>query len=389
MSMKKLILSLLFACSLWSIDPACEVSAYWDGNSFHRADFSSVLPRKHMIEGPTIYFAAGHITCYGHALLDGVIPLYSILKKHDLLKTPINLIIPVDSYIEQNQTFRNILQLLEDIFKIKQIILLNKDIKITWIYVDKLIVDEHVPFSETNPNCFAFYRAYPESFEYIYTLKKLGFRDNVIFQDTHTNDNLVKEFVSFVTAAYNIHLPMIKNRVLIVHRAHSKKILNSDDLINTLKNNGYNPVSLDFEKMSVREQIIETIQSEYFIGTYGSNLVNAMFLKPEANVVILWHKYAKYFWSRRYCVIHSAFLSVGVKLIECDHEYDARHNYPEKVQASEYFYRKNHMNILRPEKIDMETIINYPLAAMSEITTVDLYVEPQRVLNLMQEARNN
>jgi hypothetical protein len=43
------------------------------------------------------------------------------------------------------------------------------------------------------------------------------------------------------------------------------------------------------------------------------------------------------------------------------------------------------MNILRPEKIDMDAIIAYPYDGMYELLNVDLYIEPQNVINLLKQ----
>jgi hypothetical protein len=181
---------------------------------------------------------------------------------------------------------------------------------------------------------------------------------------------------------------MIKNRVLIAFRPYSRKIVNLQELTHALKKSGYEVVVTDFEKIPIRQQIIETMKSEYLIGTYGSNLVNAIFLTPQASVVVLWHKYAKYFWSRRYCVIHSAFLSMGVKLIEYDQpNYDKRNSYTEGIHVPAYFYRAGNRNILRREKINLDAMIHYPLPAMYEITSVDLYIEPHEVIQLLQNSK--
>lgn len=376
----------LFQTSLWSINEPKGVPAYYDGNHFYECHPGDVLSTIKTIENKSVYFKPGHITCYGHALLDGVIPLYSILKQYNLLDKPINLIIDEDANTVSNGTFKNILQLICDIFDVKTVININEQ-KQSPIFFRNLIAPEYVPRLGSQHKTLAFYHAFPESFKYIYALKELGMRDNIVFQDRDISDNIVKEFVSFITKKYQIDLPLIKNRILLVLRPSSRCIINFNELATALMQKGYDVAIVDFEHLSIEQQIIETIQSEYFIGTYGSHLVNAIFLNSNANVMILWHKYAKYFWSRRYCVINSAFLSTGVKLIEYDKpDYDPRDVYGFGIAVPDYFYRSNNMNILRPEKINMADIIKYPLPAMYEITNVNLYIDPQMVLKLIKDA---
>ncbi|MGC1878449.1 MAG: glycosyltransferase family 61 protein [Rhabdochlamydiaceae bacterium] len=389
--MKKLlaliILPILFQGSLWS--EFKEVPAYWDGKNFHQLNAQQIALSHPTLQESTLYFAVGvgGITCYGHGLLDGVLPLYVMLKEHDLLNTRLNLLIRAPISTQTNATFCNILQLLKDVFHFNQIIVINSGT--APLFIEKLIVHDSVPFSGIQPSSFSFYKTYPESYEYIKALQKLGFQENVVFQDTETQDNIVKDFVNFVLKAYNIDLPLVKNRVLLAFRPYSRQILNLDELSSALKNQGYQVAVVDFEKLSIKQQIIETIQSEYLMGTYGSNLVNAIFLKPEANVVVLWHKYAKYFWPRRYCIIHSAFLSTGVRLIEYDKfEYDERDVYQESIHVPEYFYReRKKMNRLRVSKLNMDDILKYPLPGMYEILNVDLYIDPNEIIYLLNHVK--
>ncbi len=398
--MRKMLICLLILLqnSLCGAKQAEEISAYWDGTYFYPCDKGQIPRNSHAIEGKTFFFKAGHVACYGHALLDGVLPLYALLKEYDLLQTPINLFIPADAYEQTTASFRNITQLVKDLFQNANIVVLNpaahqkknnRGQLRNPVFFRNLLLHQHVPLAGTSTPGFAFYRACPESFQYIYRLKEFGLAENVIYKDTDNKNNIVKEFVNYVKAAYSLDLPMKKNRVLITNRPYSRKILNSNQLITSLRNNGFEVVFIDFEQLSIKQQIIETMQSEYMIGTYGSNLVNAMFLDSNANVVVLWHKYAKYFWSRRYCVIHSAFLSEGVTLIEFDKpDYDFRDNYPESIHVPEYFVRMGNMNVLRPEKIDMDSIIQYPLDAMYEITNVDMYIEPEDLIHLIKKSKD-
>lgn len=365
----------------------------WGGESFETAPASwsrtTLLPgciyveHAEVVEEPTIYFDPYGFACYGHALLDGILPLYAMLKKFDLLDAPINLAIKLTAYEISTQAIRNMVQILEDVFHFKRIIFLNSDDPHQKVYFEKLIaVDYQNDYS-------TFYRHVPQSAVYLQQLQAFGLQDNIVFQDTNTGENLVKEFVEYIMAAYKIKVPMVKNRILIAERVHCRKIINMSKLVKQLRAHGYDVVVSNFEKISIKEQILQTAQAEYLIGTYGSNLVNGIFLRPEANVVVLWHKYAKYFWSRRYCIIHSAFLSKGVKLIEFDkNDYDTRDVYTENIHDPDYFYRKDSRNYLRPEKCNLDAMIKYPLPAMYELTNVDLYIDPTQLIELLEQAKH-
>ncbi len=359
------------------------VSSCWDGQRFLEVSDAKKIKRKSReISDLAIYFSANHVTCYGHALLDGVFPLYCLLKEYHLLDQPIVLLINADKYTQKNKTFINIINLIKDVFKKMEVRVLEKG-----DLVKNLVVDEYVPFANNSFRYLSFYHSFPESFKYITSLKNVGFCDNYVFRDSNNDANIFREFVDVIKSVYKIDLPLKENRILIANRPFSRRIVNLDDLVSKMREHGYDVVVSDFEQLSVRDQIIETVKSKYLLGTYGSNLVNAVFLQPEASVVVLWHKYAKYFWSRRYCIIHSSFLSVGVKLIEYDKpQYDSRDIYMENVHVPDYFYRLNNMNVLREEKINMDAIVNYPIPAMYEITNVDLYIDPVDLIKCLDRS---
>lgn len=374
-----------------------EIEAIWDGKDFYATSSSNPSPFgrwnlgrrfQKTIEGPALYFAVPHISCYGHALLDGVFPLFAILKKHNLLHAPITLILVSDVPLS-HPCLQNILQLIRDLFFFRELIVIKKGRTLWRKYLFKrLLATKHTPFAgQKEPiSFFSLYHTTPEAFKYIGELKKWGIQDNLIFCDSNPGENLVKEFVDYVLNGYKIAIPLIKKRVLIAIRTHTRLINNLDEITAHLRNNGYTVVHVNFAKMSIKNQIIQTIQSEYLVGTYGSNLVNAIFLKPKANVVVLWHKYAKYFWSRKYCIIHSAFLSLGVRLIEVDKpDYDSRDLYTESVHVDDYFYRRDGKNILRADKINIDALLKYPLPAMYEITNVNMYIDPNSLLKQMNQ----
>jgi hypothetical protein len=375
-----------------SFEPTQEIAAYWDGQVFQPCDLHQINNKKGVvIEEKSLFFATPHHGCYGHAMLDGILPLYSILKKHNLLNEPINLIVKTDSGLKTQSSFVNTLQLIKDVFHFNKIIFLDpsKGTKgKNRIYFKHLIKNESTPLPNQEFLYFAFYREFPQSFEHIYELKKRGLDENTVYKSTHVEQNLVDEWVTLIQDVYKLNCPMKQNRILIPERKFGRKILNQKALVRALRAEGYEVVVVDFENLSIKEQILEVMQAEYLIGTYGSNLANAIFLHPEANVVILWHKYAKYYWSRRYCIIHSAFLSRGIKLIEFDKpEYDPRDVYYEPIHVPEYFFSVNKMNILRPEMINIDSLIAYPVS-MYELLNVDLYIEPADLIKRLDQAKS-
>jgi hypothetical protein len=78
-------------------------------------------------------------------------------------------------------------------------------------------------------------------------------------------------------------------------------------------------------------------------------------------------------------------LAKGVRLIEYDKSHHKRDRYPEKIKVPSFFYREGGVNKVRPEKLNMEELINYPLPGMYEITNVNLYVEPQELIDHLKK----
>lgn len=364
----------------------------WDGESFfnleeEKTERLKVKKSKFTISGKSVFFNPNIVSCYGHAILDGVFPLYLHLKNAELLTTEINLLISFDEDKYNSEVCKKTLLFIKDIFKIKNIILLKKG-----MIIEKLLSIEGLPLDGNSSQFLGFYNSYKDSYQYILKLRSIGLKDNVIFKNENFENSPVRDFALFVKKAYNITTQIIPKKALIIKRKVLRKILNPEDLITSLKESLYDPCEINFENLSIKELIEAVSSAEIMIGTYGSNLTNAIFMHPESSIIILWHKYAKYFWSRRYCIIHSAFLSAGIKLIELDQpDYDYRNKYDclsYVNMLTDYFSRCGDLIILNPEKINMNDFINIPGIGSYELLNVDLYIEPNlftEILNSIQK----
>ncbi|MBM3195443.1 MAG: glycosyltransferase family 61 protein [Chlamydiae bacterium] len=382
----KIIFAILFANALFGLP---EGSAYWNGSYFVKKE---IRHQKHVrtIDGDTVYFYSHHFQFYGHGLLDAILPFYKILKENNLLNRKINIILETSSNFENNAKF-NLFQLIKQLFQVKEIIWLHEKNKKKTFFVRNMIFHQGVPEEKPyngNDLTFAFYSACPDSWNYIYDLKKIGFQRDVVYKGQQLKDNIVADFVNYIKEKYGINHSMIKNRVLFVKRGHPQKIKNDSEIISFLRSRGYDVSVVQFEKMDLKDQIIAASESEYFVGVYGSNLVNAIFLHPDAKVMVIWPDYAKYFWSRKYCIIHSAFLSLGLTLIEFDKPDDPRDVYTFDNLQPDYFYRQGKKVIMREEKKNLESILLYPLSASFELRTVDMFIEPYDFLAHMESHRN-
>ncbi|MCB1082246.1 MAG: glycosyltransferase family 61 protein [Chlamydiia bacterium] len=319
--------------------------------------------------------------------MDGILPFYKILKENELENAPLNIVLQLSSDCE-NSAHSNLIQLIRDIFHVNQLIVITPSNKRENLVFDRLVLHKGVPIDTPyfpNDLTFAFYSACPESIKYMHELKEQGFCDNLVYRGTPIENSVVADFVSFIKGRYHINIPMKKGRVLFVERKSPQKIINQKSLVKTLKTHGYDVQVVDFENLSIKNQILAVAQSEYLIGVYGSNLVNAIFLDPNSKVMILWPQYAKYFWSRRYCIIHSAFLSLGVTLIEFDKPDHPLDSYSCTNLEPNYFYRIGNKVCLKDEKKNLDAIINYPWPASFELRTVNQYIDPKDFLKVFHK----
>lgn len=168
--------------------------------------------------------------------------------------------------------------------------------------------------------------------------------------------------------------------------------INLDDLQFSLKHNGYTPVILDMEELPVKQQIIEMIQSEYLLGSYGSNLTNGIFLQPSGKMVVLWPRHGKYFISRNYCIIYSAVLYAGIKVVEYDKpEYDQCDEYlnPESIPfPKNWFLKEGKILVLNPN-VTLNQIVQQPHPLLFHLLHVNFYVNPEDVILTLNKSRGN
>ena len=376
--------------------------AYWDGQRLIRKlgqkQLSNAVDEANrIVQEITIYFEPNHPYCYGHALLDGCFGLYTLLRDQRLLEnSSVNLFLVVDDSIKTNRAVIKILDCVKTIFHFKEIIVpTGNSTKKERLFFERMIWN----YWEGN----GFYVAYPESYEYMRKLREYGFQENVIFKDDHHAPNAVNDFIRYMQEAYKIDpadWPMVKNRMIIATREGNRLILNLGELEAALKRNGYDVFLIDFASLPLRQQIIETLQAEYLLGFYGSNLTNAVFLHPSAKVIALWPKHGKFFISRKWDPIYSAFLSVGVTLIEYDKpDYDQRDEYLRlrAFQAehgdvgsypSDFFYEDGNVLKLNP-RITLDEIVNAPHPLLYDLVEVNMYIDPEGVIGVLESAKES
>ncbi len=365
--------------------------AFWNGRQLcfckEKQLVRAVNQSSLYIQDLTVFFKPVHPSCHGHALLDGCFTLYKILQEHQLLKNKSVILFLVAGDTEQKtKSFQNILEIIKTIFHFKKVIVTNL----------KAATDEYSVYFENiiynNWDDYGFFSAYRESFQYMYKLREYGLRENIIFKNESHSRNIVNDFVDFFCKGYAINpldWPIKPNRMILTSRKNNRKILNLNELEAALKEEGYDIVTIDFASLSIKEQIIEVLQSEYFVGTYGSNLTNALFLQPSAKLVVLWPKHGKFFISRTWDIIYSAFLSKGnMTLIEYDKpDYDQRDEYTDTAPyPADWFIKEGNVLKLNP-KITLTDIVKRPHPLLYHLMMVNVYIDPKDLIKVLQSEK--
>lgn len=315
---------------------------------------------------------------WGHAIQDTIIPLYKYLKDENLIDKPV--LICIKTRKKSTSIISKTTDLLTSIFPQAKVQIFTSKSH-PCFFEDIEVVKGGMPGSGADGVQVA---------QYMEQMRRYGFADNIVVDHSSPEWNIVHDFVDHVIDCYDLHdVKLIPNRVYLINKNKSlaRKILNRSDLSRLLKEQGYEVLELDFGNLSVRDQIIATRSSQFFVSTHGAALTNTMFLHNEASVVIIWPEDAKYFHNRVYCPFTSILLSKGVQLIEYDKPRSVwdRYGQAQDIMAPEYFFNFRGQLYLKPEKKNWDSIRNFHLACMYDIYNVDMFIEnPEELVYLMQ-----
>ena len=82
-------------------------------------------------------------------------------------------------------------------------------------------------------------------------------------------------------------MPSTPYEALYVVRQHKRMIINSVDVVSSIKRAGFNVKSVMFEHMTLYEIIQSTRQVTLFVGPHGAGLTNIMWMHPHTVVIEL------------------------------------------------------------------------------------------------------
>lgn len=204
----------------------------------------------------------------------------------------------------------------------------------------------------------------------------------------------MNSFVEHCIKTYNLEdISVQHGLVTLAGRTFCRKIKNLSDIGNSLKQQGYTVETIFFENLSFKDQIKQMLRTEILISSYGSNVTNGIFLHPNSKFIVCWPYDAKCFWSRKYCILHSAILCRGMTIYEFDKDhYDQTDTYTQlfnMLGPESYFYRDGNVLRLRDEKKNYQGVMDYPQPASYDLLNVDLTVDINRFKDLKEKLEVN
>jgi len=278
---------------------------------------------------------------------------------------------------------------LKEIFNIKQVVVLHKRDLIA--VTSSSIVTKQCQYKCDHilpASYFSFSNLCRGLPDYQKKLKQAGYSGTFLFADQSNPVNIVTKFVDHVLNIYNINevnYPRNENLVLISNRKNSPRVIkNLEELEIALVDKGFDVRTVDFNQMSVKEQIIEVFQSRYFMGAAGSNMTNALFLPPGSQAVFVYPKHARLRYKSG-DIITSAILLSGVQLIEYEKPYyDERDIYLGKDQGERcnIFDYSGNIVKLKPQYVRFD-ITDQRRQELGILYNIDFYLDPEDVVDAL------
>jgi len=310
--------------------------------------------------------------CYGHAILDNLYPLFLHLKKLNFPNANVTMIQDARSempaYVPQILTFLNCSA--------------SKNI----VSKDDVKPKNQIGFIAHDAKCQALQSQVCKMYQ------DNGNQLNVAFvADDSIRSPELAEYVNMFTKHYD-HVK--QERLVTISLRYDRKITNLDVLCRIIEKYGYAVEMIDFSTMSIEKQIIQMRRTQILIGSYGSNLVNGIFLPINSKVIVCWpNPDVKQFWPRRHCVIHQSILLLGHVICELDKTYydqkdDYNHLSHHHWQNDGDIIRDGNVLKLNPSKNNVNTVVNYP-GMNYHLLQVNFTVDPEQFTHLFEKITNN
>lgn len=200
----------------------------------------------------------------GHYFTDDVIPIAKmILLNNDQNNKDINIIFLKNS--EEQEKY----QILSN--KNKQFLkpFTNKDIKFLSEYNQEIFFNEIIIFHKN----------------YVRKIKNWN-------EPNNQNYKYLTNFVNIYKDYFNCNQSIKPNKIIILSRKNAsyRKLVNENELLIRLKNI-YDDVKLiEFEKMSIKDQIMLMNETKIFISPHGAGVISGFFMQPNTKCIII-HPY--------------------------------------------------------------------------------------------------
>lgn len=340
---------------------------------------------KSVYSTPVAYMPVSYFDCWGEFMLDGVYPFYCLLKDSDLLGRKFTIVCKESSRVYIH-SWGKICQLLQTLFNPVEIFQTGHLSYTVFPTVYRCKDVESLSFFHTDE------RGRQIQSNLKLRFKEFGVVDNEILSAGQHTSSQLQSFIAYVVEKYGESATQPVDRLMtITERRGTRRIMNTDEIKKIFIEQGYLVEVVDFGTMSVKQQISQMRRSQYLLGNYGSNLLNGIFLPrnltEDVGVIVCWPPDSKIFFSRRYSIIHSAIIALGISVYEVDKtSYEARDTYARLniPDPSGYTYREGTAVKLHDKYRNHDSIMADPLPAHYDLLDVNFNVVETDIHGVIQ-----
>jgi capsular polysaccharide biosynthesis protein len=267
---------------------------------------------------PVLLFHGRHLSNYGHALLDNLFTIFAHLLAHDLLDTPLAVVVANSPEATPWGSERAVFaQLLSAVCE---------PAAVRWVDLPELLalardgapVLLHASPAELDPALGAVARDARDRF------LRDGPAPDRAYRSTRRAP-LLRAFVARLIARLGLAEPAAAAdplRAGVSLRRGSRRFVNPAEVTGALRRLGYRVAAADLASLPLRAQARLARRSAVVVSAYGAGVANAVFMRPGALAVVCWpNPDARMFWADKHCGLHTAAAALGVVVQAVDKPY--------------------------------------------------------------------